>query len=120
MIFSSVATAVILAVGCQALVIPRLQHLADFRLFSGRQCGPVNLGIWTVVEGDFKYGECQSLRDDTVESIRVQDVVSNCKLSFYADDKCQQYRHVITAHQCGTARPKFKAFTINCEPHAPA
>ncbi|RDA82589.1 hypothetical protein CP532_0914 [Ophiocordyceps camponoti-leonardi (nom. inval.)] len=122
MIFSFIATAVILAVGSHALFVPRFQHLGDFRLFSGRQCGPVNLGIWTVVDGDFKYGECRSLRDNTIESIRVEDVLPHCNFSFYTDDKCQQYHHVVTARQCETAPEgaKFKAFSINCNPRAPA
>ncbi|RDA92040.1 hypothetical protein CP533_0986 [Ophiocordyceps camponoti-saundersi (nom. inval.)] len=122
MIFSSVATAVILAVGCQALVTPRAKHLADFRLYSGLHCNNnfKNLGIWTLVEGDFKEGGCQSLRDDTVESIRLEDIRHKCELSFFTDDKClEKSRHVVKERrQCGNAPigTKFKSFTYNCDP----
>ncbi|PFH61481.1 hypothetical protein XA68_17206 [Ophiocordyceps unilateralis] len=127
MIFSSLATAVLLAAGCQAaVVVPRLSHLADFRLFSGTNCGPENLGIWTIVEGDLKPGECKAIPDHSVVSIKIESISKDCQLTFHKNAGCgtwdpklgrHEWGYTISDRKCLTVPTgnKFRAFTISCQ-----
>lgn len=67
--FSVVAAAATLIAGSNALFIPRNIHVADFRLYSAEGCHDGNLGVWTVIDDDFKNGECKSLNDSEDGSV---------------------------------------------------
>lgn len=76
-VFASIAA---LAVGSQAAaVLARNKHVADFRVYGERDCFGKNLGVWTVIDDDFKNNECKSLRDETIKSVTTTDINKGCK-----------------------------------------
>jgi hypothetical protein len=76
--FTVFAAAATLIAGSNALFIPRNIHVADFRLYGAEGCHDVNLGVWTVIDDDFKNGECKSLGDDETFSLSLTDINKGC------------------------------------------
>jgi hypothetical protein len=80
--FSVFAAAATLITGSNALFIPRNVHVADFRLYSAEGCFDGNLGVWTVIDDDFKNGECKSLNDEedgaVPQSLTLTDINKGC------------------------------------------
>lgn len=57
------------------------KHITDFRLYGGTDCFTINLGVWTVIEGDFRSNECNSLRTNEigeVQSMMLVDICESC------------------------------------------
>ncbi len=61
-----------------AIVSQRLAHLADFRIYGATECFEENLGIWTVIEGDVKPGECKDFNGNKVFSLTNVDISEGC------------------------------------------
>ncbi|KAM4057184.1 hypothetical protein HRG_004025 [Hirsutella rhossiliensis] len=111
-IFASVAA---LAVGSQAAaILPRNKHVADFRLFGEKGCYAKNLGIWTVIDDDFKNNECKSLNDETVKSVTTVDINKGCKLYVFTDAACRHGRQLVPERACRGAPEGFRAWAMEC------
>ncbi|KAG5913919.1 hypothetical protein E4U53_004748 [Claviceps sorghi] len=67
------ASVVALAGATHALAV-RNKHVADFRLFGEQGCFRLNQGIWTVIDDDFRPGECKTLGGSLPRSIRNVDM----------------------------------------------
>ncbi|UNI13857.1 hypothetical protein JDV02_000555 [Purpureocillium takamizusanense] len=116
MLSLNVLAVAVIATGASAAVItPRLAHQADFRVFGATGCKEKNLGIWTVIEGDVKPGECKGLNGDDVHSITNVDILKGCSLFAFTDDKCTTEKHPLEVGKCTNSDSGFKAWTISCE-----
>ncbi|KAJ6446779.1 hypothetical protein O9K51_01552 [Purpureocillium lavendulum] len=115
MLYFNVLAAAAIATGASAAAItPRLAHLTDFRIFGAAGCGDKNLGIWTVVEGDVKAGECKGMNGNDVHSILNVDIIKGCTLYAFTDDKCTYGKRVLEAGKCSSSDTGYKAWTISC------
>ncbi|KAM0259853.1 hypothetical protein ACHAQJ_003097 [Trichoderma viride] len=113
--FNVFAAAVTLIAGSNALFIPRNIHVADFRLYGSENCFDLNQGVWTVIDDDFKNGECKGLNDNETFSLNLTDINKGCTLTAYTDDKCTEgKKHLITG-QCTDSKAGWKAWSMNCD-----
>ncbi|PHH90531.1 hypothetical protein CDD83_3373 [Cordyceps sp. RAO-2017] len=115
--FNAIVAAAAAFVACSqaAAILPRNKHVADFRLYGLEDCNQKkNLGIWTVIDDDFKPNECKSLNDDSVKSVRNVDILGNCKLHVYTDAACHHGRKEIGAGQCQSSQHGYKAWSMKC------
>lgn len=75
-------TAAAFVTGTSAAAIKRNSHVGNFRLFGANGCYEQNLGVWTVIDDDFKNGECLTLHPfDNNEHLRALSltlIVPNC------------------------------------------
>jgi len=55
------------------------KHITDFRLYGGTDCFTINLGVWTVIEGDFRSNECNSLRTNEIGEVNSMMLVDICE-----------------------------------------
>ncbi|KAL7920911.1 hypothetical protein ACQKWADRAFT_314413 [Trichoderma austrokoningii] len=117
--FFAVAAAATLIAGSNALFIPRNIHVADFRLYSAADCYNGNLGVWTVIDDDFKNGECKSLNDDedgaVPHSLNLTDINKGCTLTAYTDLKCTEGKTVLTPQQCSPNSVGYQAWSMTCD-----
>jgi len=89
MLYLNLLAVVAITTGASAAaIIPRLEHLAQFRVFSDIGCNYDNLGAWVAVEGD-SLNTCTGLKGDDVHSIFATSLLERCwcKLS------CQRRSH---------------------------
>ncbi|KAG6030431.1 hypothetical protein E4U41_000100 [Claviceps citrina] len=110
------ATVAALATAAAGLAI-RNKHVADFRLFGQPGCSRDNEGIWTVIDDDFRPGECKSMRGILARSIRNVDTNRGCTLSFYTDEACSAAgRRRCGAGECcdSNAAQGWKAWSMVC------
>ncbi|KAJ6440933.1 37S ribosomal protein S17, mitochondrial [Purpureocillium lavendulum] len=68
------------------------KHITDFRLYGGTDCFTANLGVWTVIEGDFRSDECNTLRTNEIGEVNSMMLVDIC-------DSCE--RKAITSRPYG-------------------
>lgn len=117
--FSVVAAAATLIAGSNALFIPRNIHVADFRLYGGEDCFAGNLGVWTVIDDDFKNGECKSLNDEedgaVPHSLSLTDINKGCTLTAYTDLKCTEGTTVLAPQQCSKNTVGYQAWSMTCD-----
>ncbi|KAL6909116.1 hypothetical protein GGI43DRAFT_379928 [Trichoderma evansii] len=117
--FTVFATAATLIAGSNALFIPRNIHVADFRLYGAEGCVEENLGVWTVIDDDFKNGECKSLNDEedgaVPHSLSLTDINAGCTLTAYTDLKCTEGKTVLSPGQCSDNKVGFQAWSMTCD-----
>ncbi len=90
MLFLNVFAVVAIATGASAAaIIPRLERLAQFRVFGATECNYDNLGVSVAVEGDASFGTCTSLKGDDVHSIFATTIHDDC----HCKPPCQRPSH---------------------------
>lgn len=136
--FSAVIAAATLIAGSNALFIPRSIHVADFRLYIAADCFDGNLGVWTVIDDDFKNGECNSLNDEedgaVPHSLNLTDINAGCTcktwpflisycllthdpyiVTAYTDLECTKGKTVLAPQQCSHDGAGFQAWSMACD-----
>lgn len=73
--------------GADALAI-RNKHVSDFRIYGTTGCFQENLGVWTVIDDDFRPNECKSLNADPVGSVLLEDINAGCTCECFGDGYC--------------------------------
>ncbi|PNP54064.1 hypothetical protein THARTR1_05271 [Trichoderma harzianum] len=138
-LFAVFAAATTLIAGSNALFIPRNIHVADFRLYSAEGCHDGNLGVWTVIDDDFKNGECKGLNDSEPKSLSLTDINKGCTcketprgagmpnlrhcfiltrilaVTAYTDDKCTEGKKDFTKGHCFDNKVAWKAWSMKCD-----
>ncbi|KAL6804801.1 hypothetical protein GGI42DRAFT_352878 [Trichoderma sp. SZMC 28013] len=114
-LFAVFAAATTLIAGSNALFIPRNIHVADFRLYSAEGCHDGNLGVWTVIDDDFKNGECKGLNDSEPKSLSLTDINKGCTFTAYTDDKCTKGKKDFTKGHCFDDKAGWKAWSMKCD-----
>lgn len=137
-LFAVFAAATTLIAGSNALFIPRNIHVADFRLYSAEGCHDGNLGVWTVIDDDFKNGECKGLNDSEPKSLSLTDINKGCTckgtherwnaqsktlfiltrnlaVTAYTDDKCTKGKKDFTKGHCFDNKAGWKAWSMKCD-----
>ncbi|PHH64734.1 hypothetical protein CDD81_3996 [Ophiocordyceps australis] len=114
MLFSTVATAIALATGAAASPVTRNKHVADFRVYGGTDCYQQNMGVWTVIDTDFRPNECKSLKDTSIKSVSLVDINNGCKLHIFTDSACSKGRQTIPQGQCRGSHEGYKAWAMEC------
>ncbi|KAK4085961.1 hypothetical protein Purlil1_9702 [Purpureocillium lilacinum] len=117
MLFLNVVAVVAIATGASAAaIIPRLERLAQFRVFGATMCNYDNLGVSVAVEGDASFGTCTSLKGDDFHSIFATTIHDDCHLFLFADEKCTIAKVEVEEEECLSTAGSFKAWSIDCDP----
>ncbi|KAJ6436750.1 methyl transferase [Purpureocillium lavendulum] len=101
------------AVANSAIFGHRLAHLADFRIFGAPGCFDENLGIWTVIEGDVKPGDCMDFNGNSVFSLSNVDISEG--FYAYTDDECATGKWAIPEGECASGDGGFKRWGMSCD-----
>ncbi|PWI64989.1 hypothetical protein PCL_08348 [Purpureocillium lilacinum] len=110
------ATAALAGLANSAIFGHRLAHLADFRLYGAPGCFDDNLGIWTVIEGDVKPGDCRNFNGNTVFSLSNVVILEGCTLYAYMDENCTAGEQAIPEGECASVEETFRAWGMSCHP----
>ncbi|KAH6606885.1 hypothetical protein Trco_006038 [Trichoderma cornu-damae] len=111
----AIFAAATLIAGSNALFNPRNTHVADFRLYSAEGCYDGNLGVWTVIDDDFKNGECKGLNDAEPLSLSLMDINKGCTFTAYTDKNCTEGEKQLTSGQCSDNEAGWKAWSMECD-----
>ncbi|KAL7792454.1 hypothetical protein V8C37DRAFT_416348 [Trichoderma ceciliae] len=114
-LFTIFAASAALIAGSNALFIPRNIHVADFRLYSAEGCFDGNLGVWTVIDDDFKNGECKGLNGDAPLSLNLTDINQGCSFTAYTNANCTEGKKNFTTGHCFDNKAGWRAWSIKCD-----